>query len=491
MKYHGIKIPFLILSLAIAVFGQQVSPSPVLPKDDDIVVKITSELVQLDAVVTDKDGNQVTNLTRDDFEVLQDGKPQKIVGFSYVDTMPSAGPAASDKTAVKGSVVPPPVRTGAAGRIITFVVDDGNCRATQTGMFQSRAALEKFINEQMQPNDLVSIYRTRAGSSVLQQYSSDKQQLLRAARSVRWYPPTGGCPASDGSMFEAGRSNTFDSVTPGAIKTTTIESDAERKIRESSEDFGGNNQVVGTIGVLRYAVRGLERSGGRKIVFFLSDGMPFRSRDGRVLSAVDTLRDLTDLANRSSVIFNTIDVRGVINTSMIDAGDEVSTIGESNVNASDRLISDRSRDVRLSHEGMDVLARETGGHFYYGKNSLADQIRRALSTEKGYYLVAYDPGDESFKGKNFNKIEINVKRPGLKVTSRAGFVGTKPSTTATAKRSGDSELYEAIAAPLPRPGLNMQLTSYFGNTATEGNFVRSLFHLEGDEIQFVDDNGLK
>jgi VWFA-related protein len=357
-------------------------------------------------------------------------------------------------------------------------------------MVASRDALEKFINEQMLPNDMVAIYETRSGSSVLQQYSSDKQQLLRAARRVRWYPPTGGCAFSDGSFFEAGTSNTFDKATATGVKTVAIESPDEKRTRQSAEDFGSNNTVVGTIGVLRYAVRGLEHAGGRKIVFFLSDGMPFRARDGKLLSAVDVLRDLTDLANRSSVVFNTIDVRGLMNTAMIEARDQVSTIGENDVNASDRLIADRDRATLNSREGLATLAYETGGRLYYGLNRLDQQIQRALGLERGYYLLAYEPGDDTFKGKNFNRIEIKLNRPDLKITSRAGFVGVASDTTQVKKRTGDSELYEAIAAPLPRAGLNVQLTSYFGNTLAEGNFVRSMFHLNGEEINFVNEGKL-
>jgi hypothetical protein len=60
--------------------AQNVKPTPVNNEDD--VVKITTKLVQIDAVVTDKDGNQIKDLSIDDFELLQDGKPQKITDFS-------------------------------------------------------------------------------------------------------------------------------------------------------------------------------------------------------------------------------------------------------------------------------------------------------------------------------------------------------------------------------------------------------------------------
>jgi hypothetical protein len=72
-------------------------------------------------------------------------------------------------------------------------------------MTASREALIKFINEQMLPNDLVSIYQTRGGSSLLQQYTSDKSQLMRAARRIRWYPPQGRCEGNGGDLYATAR----------------------------------------------------------------------------------------------------------------------------------------------------------------------------------------------------------------------------------------------------------------------------------------------
>ncbi|HYP51326.1 MAG TPA: VWA domain-containing protein [Pyrinomonadaceae bacterium] len=478
----------LFFSCFLTISAQNTPPNNQTPEQD--VVRITTNLVQVDAVVTDKDGNQVTNLTAADFELLQDGKPQKITNFSYVNTAaPNQPTVASSGRDNKNAVQTPPVRVRPqnAGRLITFIVDDGNCTASHLGMVASQEALVKFVNEQMLPNDLVAIYRTRAGTSVFQQYTSDKEQLLRVARKIRWYPPTGSCASSSGDFYEAAKSNTVSKITSEGIKSAQVESPEDRRIRESGEDFTRNNQVVGTIGVLRYVVNGLQKVGGRKVVFLLSDGIPFRARNGQMLSALDALRDLTDQANRSAVVFNTIDVRGIFNSSNIEARDEVSTIGENDVNASDRVIASRSAEDFNRQDGLSVLAHETGGRLYRNSNALDVPVRRALSLEKGYYLVAYEPDDETFKGKKFHNIEIRVKRPELRVLSRTGFIGKTETETRAKPRSGDSELYEAIIAPLPRAGLNLQLTAFFGNTPTEGNFVRALVHLDGNEITFVDD----
>ena len=484
--------PILVLFiLCLSVFGQQQTPTPVAsPEQENEVVKITTKLVQFDLIVVDKDGKQVRDLTTADFEVLEDGKPQKITNLSYVNT--EARQAATQVISKDKNVpAPPPVKVTAAnaGRIITFIVDDGNCYASNIGMRASREGVQKFVREQMQPTDMVAIYQTRSGTSTFQQYTNDKARLLKIAGKIQWRPSIGSCSSNDGSFFAAARSNTIIKQSTNGPSTQTIESDSERKIREHLEDTAANNQVVGTLGVIRYVVQGLARVPGRKVVFLLSDGIPLRDRAGGLLSAVDALRDLTDLSNRASIVFNVMDVRGVFDEGMIEARDEV--YAQDDILATTNIRNERFNVVVNSRDGMDFLARETGGKFTHDSNFLDGPIKRDLAVETGYYLIAYEPSDETFKGKKFNKIQIKVNQPGLKAVSRAGFFGTVNETSKPKRKSESSDLYEAIAAPLPQAGLNVQLTAYFVNSPEGGNVVRTLFHLDGKEITFLDDKGMK
>lgn len=457
--------------------------------DEEDVVKITSKLVQVDVVVTDNAGNQVTGLKSSDFTILQDGKPQSISGFSYVAMGSSDGPSKEKRPEDQRLIPQGRPKNGTIGRIITFIVDDGNCRASLVGMKASREALEKFVANQMLPGDVVAIYQTRSGSGMFQQYTSDKLQLLRTARKVKWYPAAGGCSASDGSFYDSARINTGVIATSRGEKAIVEESAADRKRRELNEDRSRDSQVVGSLGVLRYAIRGLDRLPGRKVLFFMSDGIPLHARDGQSLGAVDQLRDLTDLANRSAVVLNSIDVRGVFDVNMIEARDRVSTLD--NALGSESIVDRRRRDVRSSQDGLAYLADETGGKFFKNENDLYEPIARGLAIEKGYYLVAYEPDDGTFKGKYFNKIEIKLNRLDLRVSSRSGFLGLVDQASTRKAKTGDSELYEAIAAPLPGPGMNLRLSASFGNLAAAGSFVRAQILIPGDDVTLVDSNGLK
>ncbi|HEY0049211.1 MAG TPA: VWA domain-containing protein [Pyrinomonadaceae bacterium] len=439
------------------------------------MVKITTKLVQLDAVVTDEKGNQVTDLTAADFEVWQDGKPQKITNFSYVNTVASSSAPVKIEKKDKNAVLPPPPAGRApGGRLITFVVD--NCTASGSGINAAREALNKFVREQMLAGDMVAIYQTTGGSSLLQQFTSDREQLLRLVRKIVWYPNR-GCLTAGGPVFAPVRDDVL--------------TETEREIKEAAEDASRDIQSVSVINVLNYIVRGLGRVGGRKVVFLLSDGIPLRTRSDKSLGthSVRTeaaLRGLTDAANRAAVVFNTIDTRGLLNTDAIEAVDEVSS------GSTDKVAAERRSLLLGMQDGLNFLARETGGTFSKNQNFLDVPIGRALNLEKGYYLLAYAPDDETFKGKNFNQVSIKVSRPGLKVVSRAGFLGRVDEKQNVSRKTGDSELYEAVVAPLPRTGMNLRLTAFFGNTPAKGNFVRSLVHVDGKDITFADDaNGSK
>jgi VWFA-related protein len=456
---------------------------------DEDVVKITSRLVQVDAVVTDKNGHQVTDLTAADFQIFQDGKLQKITGFTYVPLGGAGGPQKEQGSVSTTSA--PAVTTGrrssSGGRVITFVIDDGNCRASISGIRATKEALEKFIGEQMLPNDQVAIYQTRSGSSMFQQYTSDKKQLLRSVSKLRWYPNAGGCPVNDGSYFDRARVNTMSISTTAGQKSISEESPEERERRELTEDRNRDNQVSGTLGVLRYALRGLERLPGRKVMFLMSDGMPYRARNDEMLDSIFRFRDLTEIANRAAVVINTMDVRGSMDPSMIEARDDISVLGDAL--ATEAVVSGRRKEIVNTQDGLAFLANETGGRFDKNQDYLDKPLARALAIEKGYYLVAYEPDDDTFKGKNFNKIEIRVGRSDLTIHSRTGFVGVVDETAKKPAKTGDSELYEAIVAPLPSAGMNLGLTAYFGNTSAEGSFVRSVIYLSGGDITFTDEPG--
>src|SRR5260221_10656332 len=244
MKIKLLLRPGIALLLLAAAFSQPRNwgPAPAQESPDMPVLRVTVNLVQVDAVVTDSKGKQVTNLTADDFEDLQDGKRQKITKFSYISTAaPTPAPIAPVPSgpAIRSAPAPPPVRLrpSQVRRTIALVVDDLGLSFESTA--QIRSALKKFVDQQMQPGDLVAIIRTGAGMGALQQFTSDKRQLYAAIERVK-YNMMGRVGISSFAALEG-----IDADAP-PIDTTS--SDEEREQIFSA----------GSLGAMRYVIEGLK-----------------------------------------------------------------------------------------------------------------------------------------------------------------------------------------------------------------------------------------
>src|SRR5262249_34216495 len=153
------------------------------------VIRINVNLVQVDAVVTDSQDRPVTNLKASDFEMLQDGKRQNITNFSYVTTRPvpaSATPAPGVPKIQPKALGPPPkkIKIGDVRRTVALVVDD--LGLSFESIARIRQSLEKFVDTEMEPGDLVAIIRTGSGMGALQQFTSDKRLLYAAIDRVKY-----------------------------------------------------------------------------------------------------------------------------------------------------------------------------------------------------------------------------------------------------------------------------------------------------------------
>src|SRR5258705_4989961 len=191
MKNRSLLLLLLTLLLSTPAFAQSPAPSPVPQKKvtgSDDVVRTTTNLVQLDVVVTDKEGKPVTDLQPEDFEIIEDQHKQQITNFSYIMLGPNASISQpADVPRKTGApVAPAPLRPEQVHRTIALVVDD--LGLSFESIISVKDALRKFVNTQMQPNDLVAVLRTSRGIGSMQQFTSDKRQLDAAIKGINWYP---------------------------------------------------------------------------------------------------------------------------------------------------------------------------------------------------------------------------------------------------------------------------------------------------------------
>ena len=483
------------------------SSSPQLPADEDDVVRITTNLVQLDVTVTDKNGRPVPDLRAEDFQLYEDGKEREITNFSYVSTEPEtdgpsgesvASASAASKEKRSKDVPPPPsapLQRREVRRTIALIVD--NLKMAPLSTLSSREGLRKFVDEQMRPGDLVGIYTTRGGSGALQQFTSDKAQLHRAIDRVRWYPPPLGGLGTD--IFEAARNDeTVKRVGPGSggeermdgvgIGKQTFEDDSTREARERGESRNRDLVAYGTLGTLRYIIRGMQEAPGRKSAVLFSDGIPLFTTGGDLTRARDIITQVIDSANRAGVVIYTVDSRGVFVPNMISAIDDVPP------DKTDSLREMRLRESRLADGGSSLLANETGGLFIRNVNDMDLALKRVMRDQSGFYLLGYRPTEQTFKGgaDEFRKISVKVKRSGLNVRSRKGFIAVTDEAVRREARGSDRELYTVLASPVNAGGLYIRLTARVIGDARDGAAARLLLHLDGKDLTFTDEpNGYR
>jgi len=366
MRTRNSAATVLSLCLLVSISAQQQEPSRQQSKPEETdVVRITTNLVQVDATITDKHGRQITDLRPEELHVIQDGREQKVTNLTYISTQPPSRQS-TEKQAPANNAPPAPVRLrpDQVRRTIALVVDDLGLSFVSTAYV--RKTLTKYVNEQMQPGDLVAIIRTSAGAGALQQFTSDKRQLLAAIEQVRWYPLGRGTIAAfsplqpneaDRILATLEHSVTDARAIDAARKlsgTAAATQDAVRRLNETSrteqEDLGRLREdafAVGTLGAVNFVVHGLEGLPGRKSIVLLSDGFKLltsfsqdskrrvdanetgiKERDTPSVTPnsliLDALRKLTDSANRASVVIYTMDTRG-LQSFALTAEDNVAT----------------------------------------------------------------------------------------------------------------------------------------------------------------------
>lgn len=455
---------------------EQKPATPAQEPPDVDVVKITTNLVQIDAVVTDKNGKHVTDLRPEEIEMLEDGKSQKVTNFSYIRAETATNPTSINKTTKPNLTPEPPriVKPEDVHRTIALVVDD--LSLSFESAHYMRRALRKFLDEMMQPNDLVAIIRTAGGMGALQQFTTDKRQLYAAVEKVKWYPMGRG-PVS-----------AFAPIGGDGLPTIPGQEDDSEEANTDLNQFREDLFTVGTLGALNYVVKGLRQLPGRKSIVLFADGLRIFSPSDPFGSArvVAAMRILLDLANRASVVINTMDARG-LQTLGLTAADSTGQLSGQQIQ--DRL-SERRTSFYDSQEGLNYLAAETGGLSIRNTNDLTGGIKRIMADQSGYYLIGYRPDDSTFdrdKGRaRFHKISLKIKRPGkYDVRMRSGFYGVSDEAMKPTTQTPQQQLISALLSPFSTAGVQLRLTSLFGNDAKIGSLLRSFLHVKASDLTFT------
>ena len=457
-------LALFFLGLLLSSHGQESRTSP--PADGQrsgnegkgFQIRIDVEEVRLDAVVLDKNGHQITDLTADDFEIQQDYFRQKITSCIYInDYRPRPQKTAEPSKDFRNAppIPAPPMTREDVRRTIVFLVD--NLTMDFTEVHRARMGIRRFVETQMQDGDLVAIVPTAGGNATFQTFSSDKRQLLSMIDNVRWF---------------------ID------LRTT---------------------QMTLQMMAMAYSIRTLQDMPGRKALIIISPatmipaslisqiGPGLKDFPRAVEYTEATFNPLADAALRAGVVIHTLDIRGLGGPTAtdIDAGNgfDYSLLDPKTGELSPEIISykaTRAVEIRDSQTPIP-LSKKTGGIFIKDSNWFVNGIGPVQEELRGYYMLTYTPAPTTFRPESrnyYHQVQIKVKRPGSEVHARDGFFGIPEPVNAPANIS--NSLYTAIFSPFQYNDLKINLASGYIDDPQKGYLLQSSMYLNAKDLSITE-----
>lgn len=428
-------------------------------KQDEPLLRIETELVQIDAVVTDKQGKLARELKRADFELFDDGKKQEIAHFAIgTAAQPARWLAVEKKPAEKSPADSTPVEIR-AGRYIVIAVDDFHL-APENLMIAKRT-LQRFINDQMVGGDQVAIATTSGNIGMFQQFTDERDVLERAVNRLSVQQrtvtsssdvpritdyqaeliDTGDLDALELAVQEILRQEPMPAPTQaggrggrGGMNAAGFDGGASPRDRAIQQAQSRARTIVAqnahytraTLSNLESVIRNLGALTGRKMLVLLSDGFYL---GGSSSSQIYDMRRIIDASTRAGVVIYSIDARGLV--AVPPGGSASDSFGAGDINLPGARERVESRGVQAKLDGLNALARDTGGTLFNNSNDLSLGLQRVLDANETYYVLAYEPSTPYRDGR-FHKIEIRIAgRPDLTVRTRKGYFAPSDKTGKT------------------------------------------------------------
>ena len=404
---------------------------------DDDVIKVTSNLVNLDVTVKDKKGKSVTDLKAEDFTVTENGVRQNIQFFD--STLAGGNDAKQPNAASKETTPGLPNPSQLPRNIVSLVLDGQTTEATN--LKPVRDGIIKYIRERITNNDSVALFAISGGLQLLQPFTQDKESLISAvdkaygSSTVSKTSELRDINASIASIREKLLMSGSDTVLTAAGGPAAAQAMMTRRILEQYIQLRSALSVQQTrpiLAALAAICEGLRPMPGKKTLVMFSQGFVApQVLDWQVQSTID-------IANRANVSIYIIDSTGLqggtpqsgalVPSSALSAISSA-TNQESRMRAgAGESVFDISRQEGLNRQ-QDLLYRvsgDTGGQFIKNTNDIAGGLDRIDAEIRSRYTLAYHSTDPNFDG-SFRKVKIEVRRSDVHVLARPGYYAIPPS----------------------------------------------------------------
>jgi VWFA-related protein len=396
----------LIVTLgARALIGQQDRSAPP-------IFRAQVDAVELDAFVTDAQGKPVTDLTIDDFEIVEGGRPQTITAFGLVNLpIERAVRPLYSPTAIEPDVF---TNHGPEGRFYVIALDE----VAADHALRARRFLRRFIETEFAANDVAAlVYVGRGSASHTQDFTSNRRLLLQAVDRF-----SGGFGGSDGLVADAA----------GLAAGGSLESRSRmRALRDLVEFMSG--------------LRG-RRKAMLYVTSTIGDVFEVLDYNGGVRSlAFDDFHAVVAAATRGNVAIYPIDPAGLSSEGALGDAEQPVAIGGS----LQRI------------QGLRALAEATGGFALVNSNDFPDAFAQIVRENSTYYVLGYTSTNTRRDGR-FHRVEVRVKRPGVQVRARSGYVaplGRPPAPPRAAATKLSPPVSDVLRIPLPNAAVPMAVSA--------------------------------
>src|SRR5262245_44236587 len=478
----------LVAVVAAATATPTSKPAPQQATQPRSVFKSHLNVVSVDVIVRDKSGAVVRGLTAADFEVREDGKPQDISNFSFEEVNDKAKPAlqsadllagaeaklaeeskrgstatATPAPAAAAPEAPTPMTSDmlAGRRLITLVFDVSSMQPEDVQRAVDSA--KKYVDTQMSPADMVAVATVGSTLSVLTDFTADREKVSNALGTLAF---------TDGTATEAPAASTAatDEATADATDDTTPDT--------AELDLFNNDVRLRALKTIAESLAPIEQK--RSILYF-SAGMQRSGQDNQV-----ELRSAINAAVRANVAIYAVDTRGL--QAVVPGGDARQASGRGQALFSGRGVQQQYSQLASSQDTLTSLAADTGGRAFTDTNDFGEAFARVQRDMSAYYLLGYSSTNAVRDGR-FRRIQVRVKRDGLRVEARAGYYAERDFTH-TSRTDRESQLDEQMFAAVSATDLPVLVTGGWFRLSPDKYYVPVAVTVPGSAVPVANDKDL-
>ncbi|MFB3920582.1 MAG: VWA domain-containing protein [Terriglobia bacterium] len=496
----GLTAACLTLGAGVPGTFAQEKPTPELTSEEHestFKVQVERNLVLVRAVVRDGNGKPIPNLQKDDFRLLDNGKPQVISHFSVEIPSAKLEEQARKKTETPDSESAEDefAEPTTAERFLAIFFDDVHILFED--LSRTQLAADHYLETALQPGDRVGIF-TSSGERTLD-FTDDRAKLHEALMRIR---PRSIVPRRDHACPDILDYQAYQMVyqhDPFAIDIATEEayrcyyenrgmSETEamalaRSHAEGDAVGAANSYQTETVYALRSldtVVRRLAVMPGQRTIVLASPGFLMQTEETRV-------NEVIERALRSNVVINTLDAKGLYAPVPFgDASQNVSVLPR-RVDLIGKKQQIQLRRMEVAAEVLRNLAFDTGGVFFHNSNDLQEGFRRVGALPELYYVLGFSPQNLKLDGRFHNlKVALNTKEK-FSVQARSGyFAPAKPVDPASQAKE---EIEQAVFSRDELHELPIEMQTQFFKTNDADVKLSVLTRLDLHFVQFRKEGG--